>query len=421
MLQSTLFTKTRREAPKDEEARNAKLLIRAGFIYKEMAGVYSFLPLGLLVLNKVVELIRKEMNALGGQEVFLSALQDRSVWEKTGRFDDRAVDIWFKTALKNKSELGLSFTHEEPLTRIAKDQINSFRDLPRYVYQFQTKFRNEKRAKSGILRTREFLMKDLYSFSKDEKEHAEFYEKAKESYKRIFEKVGIGEFTYLTYASGGSFSKYSHEFQTIASAGEDLIRLCGKCKVAVNDEIFAEQKVCPSCGEKNLKEEKAVEVGNIFTLGTRFSDSFGLNYADEKGVSRPVFMGSYGIGPGRLIGAVAEIRSDASGLVWPDAIAPFALHLLALPGSEQTRLKADKLYGDLTSESVSVLYDDRDARAGEKFADADLIGLPRRVVVSEKALAEGKIEIKNRRTGKVEMIDESQFLKYLKSNASQIS
>jgi len=272
MRQSHLFTKTRKEAPKDETAKNAKLLIRGGFIHKEMAGVYSYLPLGLRVMNKIVNIIREEMNAIGGQELYLTALQDKNIWEKTNRWSDEVVDNWFKTKLKSGSDVGLGFTHEEPLTALMKEYIQSYKDLPRYAYQFQTKFRNEERAKSGIMRTREFLMKDLYSFSKDAKEHEEFYEKAKKAYVKIFDRLGLGDKTYVTFASGGSFSKYSHEFQTLTETGEDTIYVDEKNKLAVNKEVYTDE-VLKDLGlnKKDIIEKKASEIGNIFSLGTRFS------------------------------------------------------------------------------------------------------------------------------------------------------
>jgi prolyl-tRNA synthetase len=405
MRQSLLFTKTRKDAPKDEVSKNAQLLIRAGFIHKEMAGVYSYLPLGLRVMNKIVQVIRDEMNALGGQELFLTSLQDKKIWETSGRWDDAVVDIWFKTKLKNDSELGLGFTHEEPLTSLMKEYVRSFRDLPVFTYQFQTKFRNEARAKSGIMRGREFLMKDLYSFARDEKEHNEFYEKAKQGYVNIFEKLGLGDKTYVTFASGGSFSKYSHEFQTITEAGEDSIFVDEKKKIAVNKEVLNEE-VLKDLGLKkdDLVEKKAVEVGNIFSLGTKFSDAFELSYVDEKGEKKPVIMGSYGIGPGRVMGTVAEVLSDDKGLVWPVSIAPFAIHLISIEDKAgKVRAEADKLYERLTKKGVEVLYDDRDARAGEKFADSDLIGIPTRIVISEKTLESNSVEVKDRMTGTVEM------------------
>ena len=420
MRQSQLFTKTRKEAPSDEVAKNAQLLIRAGYIHKEMAGVYSYLPLGLRVLNRIVEIIRGEMNAIGGQELHLTALQDPEPWKASGRWNDEAVDNWFKTKIKTGGDAGLAFTHEEPLTRIMRDHIRSYKDLPFSTYQFQTKFRNEARAKSGILRGREFLMKDLYSFSRDEKEHEVFYKKAIEAYKKIFARTGIGEKTYLTFASGGSFSQYSHEFQTIADAGEDTIHLCERCSVAVNQEIIADKSDCPECGNKKLVKRTAVEVGNIFPLGTKYSQTFDLSYLDEKGEKKFVFMGSYGIGPGRLMGTIVEFFADEKGIIWPESVAPFAVHLVSLAGFDaKVKDTADKLYKTLTSKGgegrnrVEVFYDDRDLRAGEKFADADLIGIPTRVVVSEKTIAQGKLEVKNRATGAVSLLSESELLKRL--------
>ena len=425
MRQSQLFTRTRREAPKDEVAKNAQLLIRAGFIHKEMAGVYSYLPLGLRTLNKIVGIIREEMNAIGGQEVSLTALQDKKSWEASGRWDDSKLGIWFKTAFKNGNEVGLGFTHEEPLTALMRDHIRSFRDLPQAVYQFQTKFRNEERAKSGILRGREFLMKDLYSFNVDEEAHAEFYGKAAIAYTRIFDRIGLGGHTYKTFASGGSFAKYSHEFQTVCDAGEDTIYVHKDKPMAINKEVFTDEVVRDlkwgDSAEELLKdgvvsERKAVETGNIFTLGTKFSDALGLNYKDAEGKVKPVFMGSYGIGPGRAMGTVVEIHADDKGLVWPESVAPFAVHLIAIFDKDgKVKKAADELYARLTRSTaahpngIEVLYDDRDASAGEKFGDSDLIGIPKRYVVSEKTLAVdgasgGSIEMKDRATGKVEMI-----------------
>jgi len=392
MRQSQLFTKTRREAPKDEVSKNAILLSRAGFIYKEMAGVYSYLPLGLRVLKKIENIIREEMNAIGGQEISLTALQEPEVWKKTNRWDDEVLDVWFKTILKSGGELGLATTHEEPLTNIMAEQISSYRDLPVSVYQFQTKFRNELRAKSGIMRGREFLMKDLYSFSRTIEEHEEFYEKVKKTYFNIFKRVGIADSTYLTLASGGSFSDKSHEFQTLTDAGEDNIYITDENKKeAMNEEVG-------KSGEGEAK--KAVEVGNIFPLGTKFSESLGLFFADEDGVKKPVIMGSYGIGLGRLMGTVVEVLSDDKGIIWPREVAPFAVHLLVL--SEKAKGKADEVYNSLISKGIEVLYDDRDLRAGEKFADSDLIGIPMRVIIGDKSLDSDLLELKHRATGETE-------------------
>lgn len=416
MRQSQLFTRTRREAPKDEVSKNAELLIRAGFIHKEMAGVYSMLPLGLRTLNKIVNVIREEMNSIGGQEVYLSALQDKKNWEATNRWSDEVLDVWFKTSLKNGTELGLGTTHEEAITSLMKDHIRSFRDLPVYAYQFQTKFRNEARAKSGIMRCREFLMKDLYSFCRNTEEQNAYYEKAKAAYIRIYDRLGIGNETYVTFSSGGTFSKYSHEFQALTEAGEDTIyvyegkgdKVKGKnapTKFAVNKEVLNDE-VLKDLGVKreDLVERKAVEVGNIFNLGTRFSEALGLVYKNEEGKTQPVVMGCYGIGPGRVMGTIVEIHADEKGLVWPDSVAPFAVHLVALfDKNGKVKEAADKIYADLIKKGVEVLFDDRDASAGEKFSDSDLIGIPERWVVSEKTLANNSIEIKDRKTGKVAM------------------
>lgn len=404
MRQSQLFTKTRREAPTDEVAKNAQLLIRAGYVHKEMAGVYSYLPLGHIVLNKIVGIIREEMNAIGGVEMSLTALQNPDVWKATDRWDDAKVDNWFKTKLKVGGELGLGFTHEEPLTNLMRDHISSYRDLPRYVYQFQTKFRNEERAKSGLMRGREFLMKDLYSFSKTKEEHDEFYEKAKAAYTRIFMRLGIGEKTYVTFASGGSFSKYSHEFQTLTDAGEDTIFVHEEKRIAVNKEVLTDDVLKDLGIERgDLGEKKAVEVGNIFSLGTRFSEALKLQYKDESGSDVPVVMGSYGIGPGRLMGTIVEILSDSKGIIWPEAVAPFAVHLLPLQVDDEKVVKAaETLYEDLTKRGISVLMDDRHARPGEKFADADLIGIPFQVVISQKTLSDDMLEVRGRKDNSVD-------------------
>ncbi|MEI8328075.1 MAG: aminoacyl--tRNA ligase-related protein [Candidatus Taylorbacteria bacterium] len=412
MKQTHLFTKTRREAPRDEVSKNAQLLIRAGYIHKEMAGVYDYLPLGLRVLNKIVGIIREEMNAIGGQEVLLSALQDRAKWEATNRWDEKIVDIWFKTKLQNDTELGLGFTHEEPLTALMKDHIQSYKNLPQAIYQFQNKFRNETRAKSGILRGREFLMKDLYSFNIDEKTHDEYYESAKKAYIRIFDRLGIGGETYVTFASGGSFSKYSHEFQTICEAGEDIIFVNEAKRIAINKEVLNDE-VLKDLGldRSDMVEKKSIEVGNIFCLGTKFSDALGLNYKDETGNIKPVVMGCYGIGPGRAMGTIAEVWSDDKGLVWPESVAPFQVHLIALYGKDdKVRKAADELYTKLSENGVEVLYDDREGSAGEKFGDSDLIGIPWRYIISEKTLATDSVEVKDRKTGKVEMKKVSEMI-----------
>ena len=414
MRQSQLFTKTRKEAPADEVSKNAQLLIRAGFIHKEMAGVYTLLPMGLRVIKNIEEIIRKEMNAIGGQEMFLTVLQDKEIWEKTNRWSSDKVDIWFKTNLKSGGELGLGPTHEEPIARMMTNHISSYKNLPIYAYQFQTKFRNEARAKSGIIRGREFSMKDLYSFDLDQTGLDAFYEKVALAYKRVFNTVGIGHQTYRTFASGGPFSKYSHEFQTVCEAGEDRIYLDEKSGIAVNKEVLNDEVVKDlKLAKKDLVEKKTIEVGNIFKLGIKFSEPLGLFYTDESGVSKPVIMGSYGIGPGRVMGTIVELLSDDKGLVWPKTTAPFQVHLVRLGENQAVVSFADNLYSDLEKRGVEVLYDDRDLRPGEKFADSDLIGIPVRFVVSDKTVAENKIEVKHRTLSESELMSIKDALKIL--------
>jgi len=344
-----------------------------------------------------------------------SILQNKEVWEKTNRWNDEVVDSWFKTKLKNGGEIGLSFTNEEAYSNILRQYISSYKDLPLYLYDFKSIFRNETRSKSGILRGREFYWKALYSFSKDEIEHDSFYEKIKQSYKNVFQKVGIGHLTYMTFASGGSFSKFSHEFQTLTDAGEDTIYVDENKNIAINKEVYTDE-VIESLGLKkeDLVEKKAIEVGNIFTLGFRFSEPLGLFYTIEKGDKLPVFMGSYGIGLSRLMGAIVEALSDDKGIVWPESIAPFKAHLLVLGEKEEVSKEAEKVYQNLEKSNVEVLFDDRqEVSAGEKFADADLLGIPYRVVVSERSLKAGGVEIKKRTEEKGKIISSDELLNLL--------
>ena len=419
MLQSRLFTRTKKEAPADEVAKNAELLIKAGFIHKEMAGVYSYLPLGLRVLKNIEEIIRHEMDAIGGTEMRTSVIQSKEVWEKTNRWDDTVVDNWFKTELKNGSQIGLSFTNEEAYANILKQYVSSYKDLPIYPYDFKNIFRNETRSKSGMMRGREFYWKALYSFSKDEAQHDEFYEKSKQAYKNVFNKAGIGHLTYMTFASGGTFSKFSHEFQTISDAGEDIIYVDEKTKIAVNKEVYTDEVLeSLSLNKGELVEKKSIEVGNIFSLGTKFSAPFELKYKNENGEENLVVMGSYGIGLGRLIGTIAEVLSDEKGLVWPESIAPFRVHLLALGKEDAVFEEARSVYEKLSTLGVETLYDDRkDMSAGEKFADADLIGIPYRVVVSARASKQGGVEVKKRTEEKGSVIPVDEFVSMLAPKA----
>ncbi|MDP3724999.1 MAG: aminoacyl--tRNA ligase-related protein [Nanoarchaeota archaeon] len=421
MRQSELFTRTRREAPKDETSKNAQFLIRGGFVEKVMAGVYALLPLGLRAHQKIEAIIRDEMNALGGQEILMPSLHPKENWEKTGRWG--TYDSLFRfVSYYSKIEYALGPTHEEIVVPLVQKQNLSYKDFPFAVYQIQTKFRDEKRAKSGLLRGREFSMKDLYSFHASDEDLDTYYEKAKASYRKIFQSVGLGHVTYPTFASGGSFSKYSHEFQTLTMAGEDSIYICDKCDVAVNKEIIADTKnSCPDCGNGSLREEKAVEVGNIFKLKTKYSAPFGLRFKDEKGEEKNVIMGCYGIGLTRLLGTIAEVHHDDKGLVWPESVAPYRAHLIRLGDDEKVAKFADEVYKEFLEKNIEVLYDDREASAGEKLADADLLGMPYRVVVSAKTLrqAQGghlekkKVELKKRGEENVVLLDAKELLKQI--------
>jgi prolyl-tRNA synthetase len=414
MRRSQLFTKTRHDAPADEVAKNAQLLIRAGFIHKEMAGVYAYLPLGLRVLEKIKQIVREEMNAIDSQELIMTNLQHKDIWETTGRWDEKVVDVWFKTQLQNGTPLGLAWSHEEPITNMMKSYISSYRDFPVSVYQFQTKLRNELRSKSGIMRGREFVMKDMYTYARSSEELEKLYSQAKEAYLRVFDRIGLGEITYITAASGGAFTKYSHEFQTITEAGEDVIYVNKEKKVAINEEVYTDEDLAELGLEKgHLEKVVAAEVGNIFNFGTEKSEQLGLYFTDEEGQEKPVYLGSYGIGITRLMGVVAERFADEKGLVWPKNIAPFDVYLARLGNSEEIVKNADEIYSRLTDSGISVIYDDRDERAGAMLKDADLIGTPYRLVISDKTIAQNSVEIKRRTQDDVQLIPVSEVVNSL--------
>ncbi len=415
MLQSQLFTKTTKELPKDETSFNAQTLIRAGFIDKLSAGIYTFLPLGLRVHNKICDIIREEMNNIGGQEILMPALTPKDIWQITDRWDN--FDALFKLAGSDKKEYALGATHEEIITPLAQKHIFSYKELPAFVYQIQTKFRNELRAKSGLIRGREFSMKDLYSFHTNTDDLNEYYKLAQKSYFKIFERCGLLDITYLTFASGGAFSKYSHEFQTLTEAGEDKIHICDNCDIAINEEIISEQKNCPQCSNKKLKIVKAIEVGNIFKLGNRFSKPFGFQYLDKEGKRQDVVMGCYGIGPSRIMATIVETSHDNNGIIWPEEVAPFKAHLLAMKSKgPEVKRKADDIYKKLEDNGIEVIYDDREElSAGEKFAEADLIGCPYRLVASEKTLKKNSIEVKRRDSDKFELIEMEEVVDLLNS------
>lgn len=400
MRRTQIFLKSRHQFPADEQSKNAQLLIKAGYIHKDSAGVYAYLPLGLMVIENIKQIVREEMASIGSSELLMTTLQRKELWERTNRWSDSAVDVWFKSKLKNDTEVGLAWSHEEPITEMMQEFIASYRDLPKYVYQFQTKLRNETRAKSGVMRAREFLMKDLYSYSASDQDRQKFYDDVTQSYMRVYQRLGLGEITYLTYASGGAFTQFSHEFQTLCSSGEDNIYLDKDKKIAINDEVFSDEVVEQlGLNKDNLKLVKAAEVGNIFNFGTQKAEELGLYFTDEDGQNKPVYIGSYGIGVSRLMGVMTECFADDKGLVWPEAVAPFKVYLARLSTDEKVVKTADEIYNKLTAKGVSVIYDDREARAGEILTDAELMGMPYRVVVSERTTDSGLHELKNRSNG----------------------
>lgn len=419
MRLSQTFTKTTKSAPADEQANNAKLLIQAGFIHKEMAGVYAFLPLGLKVIENIKQIVREEMNNIGGSELIMTNLQRQEPWEKTNRWSDEVVDIWFKTELKNGSKIGLAWSHEEPITDMMRSFITSYRDLPVNVYQFQNKLRNELRAKSGIMRGREFIMKDLYSYSRNNEEHDKIYSEVTEAYKRVFDRVGLSDITYITTASGGVFTdKYSHEFQTITEAGEDIIYVDKAKNIAINEEVYNDETIKKlGLNKDNLEKTTSAEIANIFSFGTVTSEQLGLTFTDEDGQEKPVVLGSYGIGITRLMGVIAEHFSDDKGLVWPKSVAPAMVYLASVGESEAVKNQADKLYDDLIKSNISVIYDDRDARPGQKFADAELMGIPYRVVVSEKTLENNSFELKSRTSDDTRLVSQEELVKTLENKS----
>jgi prolyl-tRNA synthetase len=412
MRASQLFTKTAKAFNDNETSKNARLLTRAGFIDKQMAGVYAYLPMGKLVLDNIIQIIREEMNAAGGNEISMTALQPKDLWQKSGRWDDRILDVWFKTKLLSGSEIGLATTHEEPLTKLMRRFISSYQDLPAYPFQFQVKFRNELRVKSGLLRGREFWMKDLYSFSRSQAEHQAFYAKMITAYQKVFDRLGIGDITYKTFASGGSFSQYGDEFQTISEVGEDVIYVHQAKKIAINQEVLTPQ-ILTDLGvtRKELVKQRAVEVGNIFNLGTKYSQPLELNFTDQTGQLKPVIMGSYGMGPSRIMGLLAELFSDNKGLVWPPAVTPFTVYLAQLGKAGAVVASSRKLYENLEKAAIKVFWDDRDERAGVKFADADLTGMPFRVVVSDKTVLSHKFEVKQRLADTTRIMSLDELLK----------
>ena len=408
MRLSHTFTRTRKQAPADEVAHNAQLLIRAGYVHKTMAGVYSYTPLGLAVLENIKQIVREEMNRISSQELLMSTLQRQELWQETGRWSDELVDVWFKSRLQDGTEVGFGWTHEEPIIELLRSYLKSYKDLPISVYQFQNKLRNELRAKSGIMRGREFIMKDMYSIHASKEDLEAYYQAVIEAYKRCYHRFGLGDDTYVTFASGGAFTKFSHEFQTICAAGEDYIYLHRGRNLAINEEVVDEAIIELGIDKSELERVKTAEVGNIFNFGTQKSEEMGLVFTGEDGRQHHAYMGSYGIGITRVMGVIVEKLADDKGLVWPEEIAPARVHLVQI--GKESVAAADELYDTLQQAGISVLYDDRAARPGEKFADAELLGMPTRVTVSDRLLETEEWEVVDRRTGKQQRLTTSQLL-----------
>ena len=412
MRLSKNFTRTTKQAPADEVARNAQLLIGAGFVFKTMAGVYSYTPLGLHVLENIKQIVREEMNAIGSQELIMSTLQRKELWQETGRWSDELVDVWFKSTLQDGTDVGFGWTHEEPIVELLRSYLKSYKDLPISVYQFQNKLRNELRAKSGIMRGREFIMKDMYSVHATKEDLDAYYNQAIEAYKRCYDRFGIGDDTYVTFASGGAFTKFSHEFQTICTAGEDYIYLHRGKNIAVNEEVLDDAVKELGIDRSELEKVKTAEVGNIFNFGTQKSEEMNLVFTGSDGAQQYAYMGSYGIGITRVMGVIVEKFADEKGLVWPDAIAPARVYLVQI--GEKSRAAADELYELLKAQGVEVLYDDRNERPGVKFADAELMGIPLRVTVSDRLLDGKKWEVVARVSGKQQLLTTDELLATLK-------
>ena len=408
MRLSKNFTRTIKQAPADEVARNAQLLIRAGYVHKTMAGVYSYLPLGLKVVENIKQIVREEMNKIDSQELVMSTLQCKETWQETGRWSDELVDVWFKSHLQDGTEVGFGWTHEEPIVELLRGYLKSYKDLPISVYQFQNKLRNELRAKSGIMRGREFVMKDMYSVHASKEDLEKYYNAAIEAYKRCYDRFGIGDEMYVTFASGGAFTKFSHEFQTICDAGEDYIYLHRGKNIAVNEEVLDDAVKELDIDRSELERVKTAEVGNIFNFGTQKSEEMRLVFTDADGVEQYAYMGSYGIGITRVMGVIVEKFADDKGLVWPENIAPAKVYLVQI--GSQSRATADELYQKLQSAGIETIYDDRDERPGVKFADAELLGIPYRVTVSDRLLDDGKWEVSTRQTGEQRLLTADELL-----------
>lgn len=395
MRLSQLFTRTSKSVSSGETAKNAQLLIKAGFVYKVMAGVYAYTPLGLRVLENIKRIVREEMNAVHGQEIIMTSLQRKETWQGTGRWSDEVVDVWFKSKLKDETEVGFGWSHEEAILEMMQQFVKSYKDLPSSVYQFQTKLRNELRAKSGIMRGREFVMKDMYSLHASQEDMDLYYNKVIEAYKRCYDRFGLGESTFVTFAGGGAFTKFSHEFQTICDAGEDILYVNNDRSVAVNEEVLDDATNELGIDKSQLSPVKSAEVGNIFKFGTEKSEQMGIYFTDSDGTQKPIYLASYGIGITRVMGVIVEKLADDKGIVWPESVAPAKVYLVRIGGDEAIK-RANELYDELTANGIEALYDDRDERPGTKFADSELMGIPYRVTVSDRLLETERYEFTKR-------------------------
>ena len=410
MRYSKLFGKSLRSAPKEAESTSHKLLACGGFIDQLAAGIYTFLPLGWRVHSKIAGVIREEIDAIGGQEFSMPVLAPKALWRETGRWETIDPPL-FITKDRHNKEYALGPTHEEVITDLARRFVKSYKDLPFAAYQIQDKFRNELRATGGLLRTREFFMKDLYSFHADEADFKEFFKKAIGSYTKIFASCGLK--ILVSQASSGSIGgDVTYEFQVPAEVGEDLVLFCKKCGYAINREISQEKKIgdkCPECGDI-LNQTQAIEAGQVFSLGTKYSKGMGATFVDRQGTQKPIIMGCYGIGIGRLMGTIVEVYHNDAGIIWPENVAPYKIHLVSIGDGQDVIKKAAEIYQNLVKKGEEVLYDDRDESPGVKLADADLIGIPERWVVSENTLKKDSIEVKKRSEDSAKLVKISNLI-----------